>query len=326
MPALRPEVDDKSKIDLARPVKQKCPECGKGKARRNCHRRGNVEICSACCAAMRDDSCGDCGYYAETRVRELAKQSRPLPGGHFFAEVSDEIDEAVNEGLARTLRGEAVAVIREFLAMLEDHPRSHILLFGIGTAHACIGKHREAIEWFERAIGIFPHCIEARINLATAWQKLGDFANAVRAHRKVLEYGDRQDPDVARSQEFIADVNAMLRAEHNGISIDAFLKSSDDFNAAFACMERKEWEEAVCLFKAVLKVNPRSVPAHGNLGLCYAQLGRKADALGELNRALDLDPHYQPAQLNLVSAHAMEEGKPLQGAEFVEAGSLFGEP
>lgn len=265
-------------------------------------------------------------FYVETRVRELTKNSRTLPGGHFFTEISDEIDEAVNEGLARAQRGEAVAVIREFLAMLEDHPRSHILLFGIGTAHACIGRQREAIEWFERAIGIFPHCIEARINLATAWQKLGDFSNAVRAHRKVLEYGERHDPDVARSQEFIDDVNAMLRAKHNGISIDAFLKSSDNFNAAFACMERKEWEEAVRLFKAVLKVNPHSVPSHGNLGLCYAQLGRKADALGELHKALDLDPHYQPAQLNLVSAEEMEEGKPLQNAQFEEAGSLFGEP
>lgn len=274
---------------------------------------------------MRDESCGDCVFYAETRVRELAKRSRPLPGGHFLAEISDEIDEAVDEGLARAQRGDAVAVIREFLAMLEDHPRSHNLLFGIGTAHTCLGKHREATEWFERAIGIFPHCIEARINLAIAYQKLGDFSNAVRSHRKVLEYGDRHDPDVGRSQEFIADVKAMLRAEHNGISIDGFLKSSDDFNAAFACMELKEWEKAARLFKAVLKVNPHSVPAHGNLGLCYAQLGRKADALGELNEALDLDPHYQPAQMNLLSAEAMEEGKPLQGAEFVEVGSLFGE-
>ena len=274
---------------------------------------------------MRDESCGDCVFYAETRVRELVKHSRPLPGGHFFAEISDEIDEAVNEGLARAQRGEAVAVIREFQTMLEGHPRSHTLLFGIGTAHTCLGKHREAIEWFERAIGIYPHCIEARINLALAHQKLGDFSNAVRSHRKVLEYGDRHDPDVARSKEFIDDVTAMLRAKHNGISIDAFLKSSDDFNAAFACMERKEWENAARLFKAVLKVNPVSVPAHGNLGLCYAQLGRKADALAALHKALDLDPYYQPAQVNLMNAEDMEEGKPLSGMEFVEAGSLFEE-
>lgn len=147
------------------------------------------------------------------------------------------------------------------------------------------------------------------------------------SHRKgnAEIYGDRHDPDVARSREFIDDVNAMLRAQHDGISIDAFLKSSDDFSAAFACMERREWAEAVRLFKAVLKLNPHGVPAHGNPGLGYAQLGRKADALSELNKALDLDPNYHPAQLNLVSAHAMEEGKPLERAEFVEAGQLFGE-
>jgi tetratricopeptide (TPR) repeat protein len=310
---------------LARAVKQKCPECGKGKARRLCHRKGHVEICSTCCATMRDKSCGDCVFYVETRVRELAKHSRPLPGGHFFAEVSDEIDEAVNAGLARAQRGEGVAVIRELEAMLVDHPRSHNLLFGIGTAHASLGRQRESIEWFERAIGIYPHCIEARINLAVAYQKLGDFSNAVRAHRKVLEFGDPRDPDVARSREFIDDVNAMLRAEHHGMSIDAFLKSADDFKAAFECMEQRKWDQAANLFKAVLKVNPRSVPAHGNLGLCFAQLGRKADAIAALNKALELDPEYQPALVNLRNAEKMEEGKPLEGMKFVERGELFGE-
>lgn len=39
----------------------------------------------------------------------------------------------------------------------------------------------------------------------------------------MLEYGDRNDPDVARSQEFIAEVNAMLHSQHGSISIDTLL-------------------------------------------------------------------------------------------------------
>lgn len=312
-------------MGFAHQMKQKCPECSKGKARRKCHRKGDVEICSTCCATMRDESCGDCVFYGETRIRKLAKHSRPLPGGHFLAEISDDVSHAVHEGLVRAQRGEGVAVIRDFLAMLEDHPRSHILLFGIGTAHACCGKHRDSIGWFERAIDAFPHCIEARVNLATAYQKLGDFSNAVRAHRKVLEYGNPRDPDIARSREFIDDVKAMLYSQHHGISIDAFLASSDNFNEAFECMERKEWEKAIRLFKAVLKVNPISVPGHGNLGMCYAQVGRKADAISALNKALELDPDYEPAHLNLRNAEMMEEGKPLADAKIVERRDLFGD-
>jgi len=277
-----------------------------------------MEICSVCCAAIRDPSCGECVYYFEARKREMMKHPAGLRDGHFIAEISPEIDEAVNAGLGRAQRGDAAVVIRELEELLEAHPRSHTLCFGIGTAHAFLGRHREAIAWFDRAITIFPHCVEALVNRARAWQQLGDFSNTVRAHRKVLEYGDPHDPDVAQSREFLDEVTAMVNAEYGGISVDAFLKSSDDFAKAYECMERREWEMAATLFKAVLRVNPGSVPAHGNLGLCHAQLGRKADALAEIDKALELDPGYEPARINRRMVVKMVEGTPPPAADFVE--------
>ncbi|HEV2391334.1 MAG TPA: tetratricopeptide repeat protein [Verrucomicrobiae bacterium] len=48
----------------------------------------------------------------------------------------------------------------------------------------------------------------------------------------------------------------------------------------------------------------------GNLALCLAGLGRKAEALASLDRALELDPAYEPARTNRKAIEAMREGKP----------------
>jgi tetratricopeptide (TPR) repeat protein len=47
------------------------------------------------------------------------------------------------------------------------------------------------------------------------------------------------------------------------------------------------------------------------MGLCYAFLGRKREALAAFDRALDIDPSYEPAQTNRLNVLAMQEGERL---------------
>ena len=81
-------------------MKTKCPKCGIGKARRHCAREGNAEICSECCASIRDEDCGGCVHYAAARQYEDKRQlSTTLADGHFMMEVNDEVQETVNTAL-----------------------------------------------------------------------------------------------------------------------------------------------------------------------------------------------------------------------------------
>jgi hypothetical protein len=69
-------------------------------------------------------------------------------------------------------------------------------------------------------------------------------------------------------------------------------------------------------FRASATLNDRNAPCHGNIGLCLAQLGRKADALAGLDRALEIDPDYQPARSNRRIVMEMSEGRPLEGVRY----------
>ena len=50
--------------------------------------------------------------------------------------------------------------------------------------------------------------------------------------------------------------------------------------------------------------------SHGNVALAYAGLGKKAMALEHLDKALDLDPTYEPAMQNRKVVERMREGEP----------------
>ena len=298
-------------------VKAKCPQCGTGKARRTCPREGNAEICSQCCASLRSIECGDCVHYESTWNYEArrAVSSGVPPEGEFFIEINPEVTAAVNDTLAQAERGHSEKAMATLTGLLRDHPRNHEVAFGIGVVHAFHGEHRKAIEWFDKAIAIYPYSLESYINKAVAHQKMLDIPDCVRAYQKVVGMGDARDLEVAAARSFIADFAATIRRTE-GVSLDAYLKAGDHFNHAFALMEGEDWQGALEGFQAAAALNDRSAPCHGNMGLCYGYLGQKAKGMAALDRALELDPEYEPARRNRIALEKMEEGEPLENITF----------
>ena len=142
-----------------------------------------------------------------------------------------------------------------------------------------------------------------------------DLPNCVRSYQKVVAIGDPNDPEVAKARSFISEISAgILKSE--GIKLEAYLKSGDLFNQAFELMEGGDWQGALDGFRASAAINDRNAPCHGNMGLCHAHLGEKALALAELDRALEIDPDYQPARSNREVVDQMEEGSPLANTTF----------
>jgi tetratricopeptide (TPR) repeat protein len=58
-------------------------------------------------------------------------------------------------------------------------------------------------------------------------------------------------------------------------------------------------ESAVDEYLAAIKVNPKYVEAHLNLGMAYTQLGMDARAIEEFKTVLEMEPNNQEAKLNL---------------------------
>ena len=297
-------------------MKTVCPICGTRKAKRRCKRRVLAEICPLCCAGARDAECGGCAHYTAAQTHRAARSSLgALPDGHFITEINPEVERAVNEAAELAQRGKMDQARATMERLLREHPGNHTVHFGMGVLHAIRGEHRESIKWFDKATAIYPYFVEAHFNKAVAYQKELDVANAVRAYRKVVEVGDPKELEVKRAREFLANMAAAI-GKDDGVDLDTYLESQDAFNHAFDLMEQGDWEEALAGFRAAAARNDRNAPTHGNIGLCLANLGRKAEALKELDRAMVIDPRYEPAKFNRVAVERMVEGKPMEVAGF----------
>ncbi len=225
-------------------------------------------------------------------------------------EINPEVQDAVNNALELLQKGLTQKAMTLLTALLDEHPRNYDVAFGIGVMHAFQGKYEKSIVWFDKAIAIYPYSVGSHYNKAVSCQKLMDIPNCIRSYQKVVAIGDPEDNEVAQARSFIASIAAGIwKAER--LTLDVFLESSDLFNQAFEYMERGEWQVALDIFRASAALNHRNAPCQGNMGLCLAYMGRKAEALAEIDCALEIDPDYQPARSNREVVEKSEEGIPM---------------
>jgi Flp pilus assembly protein TadD len=297
-------------------MKTVCPICKTRKAKRVCAVRELAEICPLCCAGARDAACAGCVHYTTAQAyREKCPAISAQPDGHYMVEINPEVERAVNQTLMQAQRKGVDPARKTLERLLREHPRNHTVLFGMGVLHLMQDERREAIPWFDQATAICPYFVEAHFNKALACQQEGDVAGAVRAYRKVVEFGNRQDDEVQKARKSLVLLSSMAR-ESEQVDLDTYVEAQERFQRAFALLEAGSFEEALAGFRTAAAKSDRNAPTHGNMALCLARLGRKAEALKEIGRALEINPHYSPAMLNRVAVERMEEGKPIKGVEF----------
>ena len=260
---------------------------------------------------MRDPDCGDCIHYAEARRHESNRKRSPdLRQGQVVMAFDPEIEDTVNATLEEAQQGAPSRAMDTLTRLWVDHPRHYGIAFGIGAIHAIEGQHDEALKWFDQAIAINPYGIEAHFNKATAHQKRSELAECARAYQKVIVLGSPDDLEVARARSFMKDLTKII-LEKEGLPLDAYLLSNEHFNHGFESMQKNDWQEALKSFRASEAIHEQNASCHGNMAICLAYLGQKAEALAELNRALEINPTYQPPLSNRVIVEAMKEGHPL---------------
>lgn len=299
-------------------MKHRCPRCGKNKARRSCRRQEDSQaICSVCCAEIRSRECGDCAFFldalAYSKERAPASSFRNplgLPEGKFLIEVDPEVEAAVDQLLALAEKGQLPEAQERVEQLLGEHPLNHYALYAMGVMRALQNEPAEALDYFDKALAIYPYFFEAQVNKAVAYQKLLDFPNAIRAFQRVIAIGTAGDPLVEDARKYVADSEKMVRRS-DGVGLDDYLEASRRFEQAFSRMQEHEYSDALRGFRSAAALNDRNAPVHGNIGLCLALMGRKAEALAEFDRALEIDPKYKPAKLNRSLAVTMTEGEPL---------------
>jgi tetratricopeptide (TPR) repeat protein len=96
--------------------------------------------------------------------------------------------------------------------------------------------------------------------------------------------------------------------ETTGQSLEKYLQGMTLFDRAYACLRAENHEEAIELFQQVLLIDPDHVQSYGNMALAHSSLGNQKIALQYLDKALLLDPTYEPAQQNRKNISRLKEG------------------
>lgn len=289
-------------------AKERCPICGLSKAKRTCKIKDEIRICPVCCSKLRSGQCEGCAYY-EASVRYQAE--RPQKEKHFITLINPEIDEECDKILSLIESGDLSRGEKLMAELLRKYPDYHTVQYGMGVCYALQDKPEEAIKFFKRAVAIFPYLTEAHFNMAMAYIQLGDIAGVVTAFKEVIRVGGSEEL-VSEAKRRLDDLEKTVM-KLNGFNLDTYLNNSETFNKAFTALQTREFKSAINLFRRVLAIDPKHVQSWGNLGLAYAGIGERGEALECLGKALELDPEYEIAAVNRIAIEKMREGERLEG-------------
>lgn len=144
-------------------------------------------------------------------------------------ELDDDLDarrwEAVEEATELMLDGNHPAALEHLKRAILDDPRNGYAYHYTGVALAELGKDEAARDAFEAAIKVAPGYLAARIGLAHALRKTGDFFGAIQEARDALErFPEDGDAHYAIALAFAAVGDRAAAVSH----LEAFLRSGPE--------------------------------------------------------------------------------------------------
>ncbi len=274
---------------------QKCSICSKVKGKRGCLIKDRTLICSRCCAETRNSECEGCSYYKDSQKFEIEKaQKAPI---HFIARIAPDIDDEIDRALMMVETGNVVAGEAIIRSLMKDNADLYSIHFAMGTIHGVKEQYDEAITCFDKSIEIYPYFIDCWFNRALSAQKNMDIIEMIASLRKVIEFGEIQDQVVRLAKELLADFEESTY-KTTGIDLNDYIISLKQFNAAFALMRKGLWREAIEGYQKAIEINSMTPQAFGNMGLCYAYLNENENAIQAFDKAIAIDPTYEPAIIN----------------------------
>jgi tetratricopeptide (TPR) repeat protein len=269
----------------------------------------------------RNDSC-HCGSgrkykrccYAKDREAESATLPERRP---FTTEINPSLNDKCDFILEILENGETVRSGELANNLIVEFPHYYMANYVMGTWFCLTEKAEEGIPYLRKATELFPPFAEAYYNLAGAYRKQCMFKEMFECLRTVVRIDGDNGELSQKATDDIDEIKAMIK-KYEGLSIEAYLENKEKFETAFQALKEERYERAIELFNQVLIVNPRNVQSYGNLALAYANIGKKSKALKCIEKAVELDPSYEPAIFNRIMIEEMVEGEPQRAAKIKE--------
>lgn len=276
-------------------MKQKCIICSNANGKRGCLLNGMTLICPRCCAEIRNSECEGCSYYKDSQKFAIEKAKKSPQ--HFTIRIAPEVDDQIDRALRMVEAGNIVEGELVIRSLMKENTDLYTIHFAMGTIHGFKGQYDDAMACFDKSIEIYPYFVDCWFNRALSAQKKIDIIEMVISLRKVIELGEISDEAVVMAKELLGNFEQVTYKE-TGLELDEYIASLRKFNAAFELMQNRQWEKAIAGYKEAIILNSTAPQAFGNMALCYAHLNEDKKAMEAFDRAIALDPNYEPAIIN----------------------------
>lgn len=176
-------------------------------------------------------------------------------------------------------RQEYSAALEIYRKLLREHPEFADVRHEAGLCLAFLGRLDEALEQLDAALAINPEYVEANVNRALVLQELGRYEEAGVAF-EIAGTAERQG-----HARFPAAATARLANAHAGVG-DMY-------------MEAGAPGEAAAQYYMALELRPKFHDIRNKYAVALIAMNRMDEAILQLRRVLDGNPHFLGARLNL---------------------------
>lgn len=207
---------------------------------------------------------------------------------------------------------------RLYSSLVQRHPRSALILYGLGQAEIALRNFAAAAESLSKACAQAPEFGAAHYRLALAYRDLGKNAASEEHLRLFRKHRDQKptavDPLMSRVSEVRTGVQHHLdrglelqkagRIEEAIAQYRKVLELDPErvqahINLIAAHLTAGDLDQAEKHFQAVIKMNPELPEAHYNFGLVLQRRGDEEQAAQAFLRALESNPYFAQAHNDL---------------------------
>ncbi len=227
-----------------------------------------------------------------------AEKGTPLPPRKPMA---GDAKSRYDDGLKAARNGDLAAARSAFEAAANADPNSYEALHAIGVINDREGKEAQAIDFYRRALRVQPDYEESAKGIATIYVRQGQGDRALSFMQPLAQQWERN----LLLQAYYADLLVQLNRTEEAIkAARAALRRDERFVPAMLSLVRANLkagkvELADSILEQALQVNDKNAQLHFFKGKRLVDEQKLGDALTEFRRAVELDPDFAEARMEL---------------------------